>query len=57
MPLSLTNAPAFFQSPVSDDLRDMLNVLMYAYLDNILIFFSNQEWRCGAAAVGPAPAV
>ncbi len=34
----LVNAPAVFQALVNDVLRDMLNVFVFVYLDDILIF-------------------
>ena len=41
MPFGLTNAPAVFQAFVNDVLRDMLNVFVFVYLDDILIFSRN----------------
>lgn len=38
MSFGLTNASAVFQSFVNDVLRDLLNVSVFVYLDNILIF-------------------
>ncbi len=38
MPFGLTNAPAVFQALVNDVLRDMLNLFVFVYLDDILIF-------------------
>ena len=38
MPFGLTNAPAVFQTLVNDVLRDLLNVCVVVYLDDILIF-------------------
>lgn len=39
MPFGCTNAPAVFQNLVNDVLRDILNVFVFVYLDDILIFF------------------
>jgi hypothetical protein len=38
MPFSLTNAPASFQHFINDVLRPYLDILVTAYLDNILIY-------------------
>lgn len=38
MPFGLTNAPAVFQALINDVLRDMINVFVFVYLDDILIF-------------------
>lgn len=38
MPFGLTNAPAVFQGLVNDFLRDLLNVSVFVYLDEILVF-------------------
>ncbi|KAG1927362.1 retrotransposable element [Pimephales promelas] len=38
LPFGLVNAPAVFQALVNDVLRDMLNVFVFVYLDDILIF-------------------
>uniref|UniRef100_A0A4W5RBM8 ribonuclease H n=1 Tax=Hucho hucho TaxID=62062 RepID=A0A4W5RBM8_9TELE len=38
MPFGLTNAPAVFQALINDVLRDMLNLFVFVYLDDILIF-------------------
>ena len=38
MPFGLTNAPAVFQALVNDVLRDLLNICVVVYLDDILIF-------------------
>lgn len=38
MPFSLTNAPAVFQALVNDVLRNMLNRLVFVYLNDVLIF-------------------
>ncbi len=44
MPFGLTNAPAVFQGLVNNVLRDMLNISVFVYLDDILIFSkTNQE--------------
>uniref|UniRef100_A0A8C9ZTG8 Gypsy retrotransposon integrase-like protein 1 n=1 Tax=Sander lucioperca TaxID=283035 RepID=A0A8C9ZTG8_SANLU len=43
MPFGLTNAPAVFQALVNDVLRDMLNVFVFVYLDDILIFSRNLD--------------
>ena len=43
MPFGLTNAPAVFQGQVNDVLRDMLNVYVFVYLDDILIFSKNKQ--------------
>ncbi len=42
MPFGLTNAPAIFQALVSDVWRDMLNVFVFVYLDDILNFSSDE---------------
>ena len=43
MPFGLTNAPAVFQALINDVLRDMLNIFVFAYLDDILIFSSSLQ--------------
>ena len=43
MPFGLTNAPAVFQNLVNDVLRDMLNVFVFVYLDDILIFSPDED--------------
>ncbi len=40
LPFGLVNAPAVFQALVNDVLRDMINVFVFVYLDDILIFFT-----------------
>lgn len=36
--LGLTNAPAVFQVLVNDVFRDMINIFIFVYLDDILVF-------------------
>lgn len=43
MPFDLTNAPAVFQALVNDVLRDMWNVFVFVYLDDILIFSPDES--------------
>ena len=43
MPFGLTNAPAVFQALVNDVLRDMLNLYVFVYLDDILIFSPDES--------------
>uniref|UniRef100_A0A671X748 Gypsy retrotransposon integrase-like protein 1 n=1 Tax=Sparus aurata TaxID=8175 RepID=A0A671X748_SPAAU len=43
MPFGLTNAPAVFQALVNDVLRDLLNRVVFVYLDDILIFSRTYE--------------
>lgn len=38
LPFGLSNAPAVFQALVNDVLRDMINIFVFVYLDDILIF-------------------
>lgn len=37
IPFGLTNAPAMFQALVNDVFRDMLNRVVFVYLDDILV--------------------
>ena len=43
MLFGLTNTPAVFRSFVKDVLRDLLNVFVFVYLDDILIFSLDDE--------------
>jgi RNase H-like domain found in reverse transcriptase/Reverse transcriptase (RNA-dependent DNA polymerase)/Integrase zinc binding domain/Integrase core domain/Chromo (CHRromatin Organisation MOdifier) domain len=43
MPLGLTNAPATFQHFMNDIFRDMTDVFVIVYLDDILVFSDNEE--------------
>lgn len=43
MPLGLTNAPAVFQELMNDILRDMLDIFVVVYLDDILVFSKTLE--------------
>lgn len=43
MPFGLTNAPAVFQTLVNDVLQDFLNLFVFVYLDDILIFSRTPE--------------
>lgn len=43
LPFGLVNAPAVFQALVNDVLRDMLNLFVFVYLDDILIFSPNLQ--------------
>jgi hypothetical protein len=43
MPFGLTNIPASFQYFINDILKYYLDVLIMAYLDNILIFSDNLD--------------
>lgn len=43
MPFGLVNAPAVFQAFINDVLREMLNIFVFVYLDDILIFSRNPQ--------------
>lgn len=43
MPFGLTNAPAVFQTLVNDVFRDLFNVCVFVYLDDILIFSKSRQ--------------
>ena len=43
MPFGLINAPAVFQGLVTDVLRDLLNISVFVYLDDILIFSKTKQ--------------
>ena len=43
MPFGLTNAPAVFQGLLNDVLRDMLNICVFVYLDDIQIFSETKQ--------------
>ena len=43
MPFGLTNAPAVFQGLVNDVLRDLLNICVFVYLDDFLIFSKSKQ--------------
>jgi predicted aspartyl protease len=42
LPFGLTNGPATFQSYINDTLRDLLDVICTAYLDDILIYSEDE---------------
>lgn len=43
MPFGLTNAPAVFQAMINEVLRDFLDIFVYVYIDDILIFSPDLE--------------
>ncbi len=43
MPFGLVNAPAVFHAFINDVLREMLNIFVFVYLDDILIFSRNLQ--------------
>ena len=43
MPFGLTNAPAIFQGMMFDIFRDVIDIYVVIYLDDILIFSENEE--------------
>jgi hypothetical protein len=43
MPFGLTNAPATCQALVNDILREYLNIFVFAYLDDILVYSENEK--------------
>lgn len=45
MPFILNNAPTTFQAMVNDYLYDMLNLFVFVYLKDILIFSKSREDR------------
>ena len=43
MPFGLTNAPAVFQHMANDIFRDLLDICLIIYLDDLLIYSKTQE--------------
>ena len=43
MPFGLTNAPAVFQHMANDIFRDLLDVCLIIYLDDLLVYSKTQE--------------
>ena len=43
MPFGLTNAPAVFQHMANDIFRDLLDICLIVYLDDLLIYSKTQE--------------
>src|SRR5450755_4715686 len=43
MPFKLINAPATCQALINDILREYLNIFVFAYLDDILIYSENEK--------------
>jgi hypothetical protein len=43
MPFGLTNAPTNFQALINDIFREYLDIFVVAYLDDILIYLTNEK--------------